>query len=281
MSGHLPSRFRKAFQVVAAVALSALTMAAWAHDTWFEAQPGSASSSAWRLRLGTGAQFPVLESSPGDAGFSQLGCRQGQGAALPMRRVGGDARAALLEAKLPPPRPGGGLTTCWAQLLPYELELKPALIEAYFKEIAAPQAVRNVWASWQAQGRPFTERYTKHARIETWARSATEGQAQAGTPAPLGMDIVLDEAGQAPRRGQVLRFQVLRDGVPLADQPIEARSALSPLGLWLQTDAQGRAEIRLPLAGRWLLRGTDLRPSESQPMTWESRFVTLAFDAVP
>jgi hypothetical protein len=33
----------------------------------------------------------------------------------------------------------------------------------------------------------------------------------------------------------------------------------------------------VPLAGRWILRGTDLRACAERPGTWDSRFVTLAF----
>jgi hypothetical protein len=36
--------------------------------------------------------------------------------------------------------------------------------------------------------------------------------------------------------------------------------------------------VQAPLPGRWLLRGTELRLSQERPDTWDSRFVTLAFD---
>jgi uncharacterized GH25 family protein len=78
-----------------------------------------------------------------------------------------------------------------------------------------------------------------------------------------------------------LQFQVLRDGQPLPDFAVEMRNERSPLGLWRKTDAQGRVSIAAPLPGRWVLRGTDLRLSESEPDLWVSRFVTLAFDVAP
>jgi hypothetical protein len=56
---------------------------------------------------------------------------------------------------------------------------------------------------------------------------------------------------------------------------------MSPLGLWRRTDAEGRAHIDLPLPGRWVLRGTDLRRSESVPDKFESRFFNLAFEVQP
>jgi hypothetical protein len=53
------------------------------------------------------------------------------------------------------------------------------------------------------------------------------------------------------------------------------------VGLWSQTDEQGRVTLQAPLAGRWILRGTDLALSASRPDEWESRFATLAFEVAP
>ena len=124
-----------------------------------------------------------------------------------------------------------------------------------------------------SRGLAWKERYTKHARIELpgarAARAAAPGLAMDAVP--LG-----DAAGW--RSGDSAGFQLLRDGQPLADFAVELRHERAPVGVWLRTDAQGRVQMRLPLAGRWVLRGTDLRPSSERPGTWDSRFVTLAFD---
>ena len=79
--------------------------------------------------------------------------------------------------------------------------------------------------------------------------------------------------------GEPLEFQVLRDGRPFAGFPVELVSERSALGIWRESDADGKLRHSLPFAGRWLLRGTDLRPSGERPDTWESRFVTLAIEA--
>jgi hypothetical protein len=71
---------------------------------------------------------------------------------------------------------------------------------------------------------------------------------------------------------------VLRDGRPLAGLAVELRSDLSPIGIWRSTDADGRVELTLPLAARWILRGTDVRPADGD--RWDSRFVTLAFEVL-
>lgn len=85
--------------------------------------------------------------------------------------------------------------------------------------------------------------------------------------------------GCVAKVGDTLAFHVLRDGEPLAGQVIEVRSALSPLGVWLKTDAEGRARSRLPVPGGGLLRGTDLRVPAADADRWDSRFVTLALQA--
>jgi Domain of unknown function (DUF4198) len=80
------------------------------------------------------------------------------------------------------------------------------------------------------------------------------------------------------RVGDSVAFEVLRDGQPLPGLAVEFRHERAPLGVWRRTDAQGRVEMRLPLPGRWVLRGTELRAVRDSPGHWESRFVTLAFE---
>ena len=89
----------------------------------------------------------------------------------------------------------------------------------------------------------------------------------------MAMDIVWEQATATGHR-----FVVLRDGQPLAGLPVELQSADAAKGIWRRSDAQGRISLPALPAGRWLLRGTDLRRSDAQPDTWDSRFVTLAFD---
>ena len=143
--------------------------------------------------------------------------------------------------------------SCWLQLAPFEFELPPDKIEVYFKEIRPNAVVLAAWAELKARGLPFLEKYTKSARID------------------LGPQTV-------PTAAVGTAMDVLREGRPLADLPVELVNERSPIGLWHRTDAQGRVRARLPLPGRWLLRGTDLRLSASDPTRWESQFITYAFE---
>jgi hypothetical protein len=240
---------------------------AFAHDTWFH-RDGEGPAGRWTLSLGTGNRFPVLETPLAAESLQQAACRQGDEVPRPLAPLRALDKALQLRT---PPAVGG--LSCWAQSVPFEIELPPDRIEIYLKEINASAALRQAWSALQARGMPWKERYTKHARIEL------PGQAASRAAAPgLAMDAVPLGDPTLWRSGDTARFQLLRDGQPLAGFPVELRNERAALGLWGRTDAEGRVQLRLPLPGRWVLRGTDLRLSTTVADTWESRFVTLAFD---
>ena len=236
---------------------------ACAHDTWF--QPLAAQGT---LALGTGTQFPRQEVPVGADSLVRSGCRAGEGGAVPLR-VLRQAPAALIVR----PTAGQATTVCWAQQTRFDVTLPPDKVALYLREINPPAWVQGEWSRLQAAGLPWKEHYAKHARIELG------GGAGPAQPVDMAMDVLLDD--RAPRVGRTLGFQVLRDGRPLPDQAVELRGEMSPLGIWRRTDAEGRAGISVPLPGRWVLRGTDLRRSESVPDQFESRFFNLAFEVLP
>jgi len=240
-----------------------------AHDTWFEPRPAVGGQP--RLALGTGNQFPVRETGIDARYLASAGCLGERSGRVALGRVA-DEPAALVLAPMRRVAEGEALR-CWAQLEPFDLELErdSRLIEVYLKEIAAGDEVRRAWDTMRARGLPWRERYTKHARIELGGASAAA--------VPMAMDIV-PQSATAARAGATLEFQVLRDGAPLAGLPIELRSERAALGVWRRSDAEGRVRFAVPAAGRWLLRGTELRPAPDGA-SWVSGFVTLAFEVLP
>jgi hypothetical protein len=244
------------------------------------------------LALGTGNQFPKQESPVGVRQLQTSGCR-GEGLpATRLRWVADQPAALVLRTALP--APAGSALTCWAQLVPIDIEIDDATVDVYLKEISALPAVRERWAALKAAGKPWRETYVKSVRIELLGNTAnntagnTAGSTTTAGPSTsttaaidgLGLDMLL-ESPLPLRAGDTLRAQLLRDGVPLAGQPLELRNDLSPLGLWRQTDAQGRIELVLPLAANWLLRGVDLRPAADHPDRWDSRFISLGLQVLP
>jgi len=253
--------------VALAGVLAAAGSGASAHDTWF-APRASAKAGEVALMLGTGNQFPVHESGVGFEHLVRSGCRDAQGQAISLQPVNVAPTALWLRAAVRADR----ALSCWAQLSPFEIELAADKIALYLKEIQAPLAVREQWARMSARGVGWRERYTKHARIEL------KPDAGAALPVDMAMDVLIESPQRPLQQGQTLQFRVLRDGQPLPDFAVELRNERSPLGLWRRTDAQGRVSLVAPLPGRWVLRGTDLRLSDTEPDLWVSRFVTLAFE---
>jgi len=220
--------------------LLAACTAAHAHDTWLEPRDGT-------LALGTGAMFPRIETGIAAQHVARSGCRGGPLA------LAQESETALHFT--PPP----GTATCWLQLDAFELTLDPALIDTYLREVNPPPEVRAAAQALQREGRPWHERYVKHARIAF---------APDPEPAGLGLELVLEST--APHT-----FRAWRDGQPLPGFAVELRHERARIGAWRRTDAEGRVTLDLPLPGRWLLRGIDLRPAPDG--TWYSRFATLAF----
>lgn len=262
---------------LAAVVLAALAGPALAHDTWFV--PQALTDRGERLfALGTGTLYPQQEVPVSLKQLQSSGCRAEGQRAAPMRWVA-DAPAALM-LRSARPVPAAVALTCWAQLIPIDIEIDDPTVEIYLKEINALPAVRERWDALRARGIRWQESYVKHARIEVDGEGAPAVAAGAAPIEGLGMDLRLETPGRPLRAGDTVRFQLLRDGKPLAGLPLELRSDLSPIGFWRTTDAEGRVEMTVPLAARWLLRGTDVRPSSQHPDRWESRFVTLAFEVL-
>lgn len=256
--------------------LCAVASAGWAHDSWLSPSRHAAAPGQLLLELGTGNRFPVQEFSSSPQSVVHSGC-VGRGGKLPLRPVREQPNwLELAAASASPGRPAA----CWLELAEAYVELEPRLVEVYFAEIRATAAQREAWAGLQARHIPWRETYRKFARIELASVSAASPGERETARRPAGLDLEIVVLGDQPiATGQPLAFQVLRDGQPLAGFPVELVSERSPLGIWRTTDAQGTLRHSLPFAGRWLLRGTDLRLSTKQPTAWESRFVTLAIEA--
>ena len=163
--------------------------------------------------------------------------------------------------------------TCWVQIVPFDIDLPADKVEVYFAEIRPRPEVLAAWKALQSRGLSFRERYVKSARYDAPEASAT--------PVGTAMDLVRTAPSGPLRAGMEATFRLLREGRPLADQPLELVGARSPIGLWLRTNAQGELRVRLPLAGRWLLRGTDLRVAADDATRFASQFITYAFDVMP
>jgi uncharacterized GH25 family protein len=264
-----------------AFALMALGLGAacvQAHDSWLSPARDPSSAGHAALELTTGSHYPLQEFSQSEASVAQSGCIDIEGKRLALHPVRERPHWLELDAQLP--RAAVAVISCWVELRTAEVDIEPRIVQVYFRDIHAPASVRAAWSDLQAREVGWHERYRKFARIELAPSGEIAPQALAAARRPVGLDLEIVVLGGQPLRvGEPLRFQVLRGGRPLAGLPVELRSERSPVGVWRESDADGALEYRLPFGGRWLLRATDLRPSEEAPGTWSSRFVTLAIEA--
>lgn len=260
----------KHWMMVLALACSAPALA---HDTWFEPLSRNPRGEV-ALALGTGAKFPAHEVAIGPELIQSQGCRPNNAPnkTTRLRHLRSDDRSASYRAAT-----GAAAEesiTCWMQLHPIELQVTDQNADLYLKEIGASAELRTQWDAMRARGVGWHERYVKSARIEWAAGAGALSTEPLGTP----MDVLMSAPRQPLRTGDTVTFQVLRDGAPLANLPVEFVNDLNPSGLWRRTDALGRIALPLPLAAKWMLRGTDLRLSPANPDFWDSRFITLTFE---
>jgi hypothetical protein len=248
------------------------------HDSWLSPGRGAWPPGQLMLELATGNRYPVQEFSQTPASVAQSGCSNGV-VRTPLRPLTVQRQWLELGSSMPDT---GESMSCWAELAPAEIEIEPARVDVYFAEIKASPANRQAWAEMRSRAIPWRETYRKFARIELASFATAPADRVAAARRPVGLDLEIVVLGtQSISVGQPLEFQVMRDGQPLAGFAVELVSERSALGVWARTDADGKLRHRLPFAGRWLLRGTDLRLSAQRPDTWESRFVTLAIEAGP
>jgi len=254
------------------IALAQLALCAHAHDTWFAVR-AAALPGTLVVALGTGNQFPRQEFPVDSEHLQEQGCRQA-GQAIALAAIAKASTALLLQAKAP----SGAAVTCWSQLVRFEIELAPDKIGPYLDEINASPRLVESWAAMRTRGLRWRERYVKSARVEIAAGTDGDTPAPAANRVPMEMDVLLQSGLQRLHPGEALVVQVLRDGLPLPDFPIELRGAGPGWARWFKTDAQGRVSTGAPEPGKWVWRGTDLRLSTTDIDVWESRFVTLSFE---
>jgi hypothetical protein len=263
-----------------AVLVAALSLAAsqgHSHDSWLSPARSTHPPGQLALELATGNRYPLQEFSQTPESVADAHCSDGM-ATTGLKPM--DAKPRWLELAASAAPNGAPLISCWLELAPAEVEIEPPRVQVYFADIQASAGVRENWDAMRSRGLPWRETYRKFARIELAGGSEPNPERIAAARRPAGLDLEIVILGDQPIAvGRPLDFQVLRDGRPLAGLPVELVSERSPLGVWRRTDADGRLHHVLPFAGRWLLRGTDLRLSARQGGIWESRFVTLAIEA--
>ncbi len=270
-----PSK-RAILTLLAGAAMIVAAAPASAHDTWllpdrFAITPASSVT----LDLTSGMKFPELETGPKRERVQAARVRCGE-QTFEISEINEAPHSLRLKT---PPLTIEGVAVCWVVLPSKAIELKPEQVKEYLEEIDPPAAVRQHWAEMKPQR--WRELYTKHEK--TFVRVGKPASDDQSWSEPVGsaLEIIPEKDPTALRPGNEFPVRVLKAGQPYPDFALNAVAAGEAKGETRRTDAEGRITFRLPKAGAWLLRGTDLRQSAREDADWESDFVTLTLEVRP
>lgn len=241
-----------------------------AHDTWLLARRASVPpGTVARLDLTSGMTFPVLDYAIKPERVNLARCRL-NGKTFEVARSSA-SKSLALRVRLP----DEGVATLWVELNPKSLELTPKQVEEYFDEINAPAQFRQSWMN--GGKKRWREIYTKHAKT---FMKVGESVADHSWVEPVGMalEIVPEKNPTTIRAGDEFPVRVLRNGLPLPNFSLGIVREGNSFSEFQTTDAEGRVTFRLARSGKWLLRGTELRPSNKPETEWESDFTTLTIE---
>ncbi|MCA1592319.1 MAG: DUF4198 domain-containing protein [Acidobacteria bacterium] len=261
----------KSKSILACALLLALAASAPAHDTWLLAhRTRVAPGASVTLDLTSGMAFPGLETAIKPERVERARFRLDGRVEDINRRLAGK-HSLMFSTRLV----SRGVAALWVELKPKSIELKPSDVEEYLEEIGASEDVRRAWTSGPKRWR---ELYTKHAK--TYVRVGAAGVDRTSWAEAVGMklEIVPEKDPTKLVAGDEFPVRVLRDGQPLANFPVGIVREGDKKGVNVKTDAGGRVSFRVERAGRYLLRGTELRASTQPAFDWESDFTTMTFE---
>jgi hypothetical protein len=180
--------------------------------------------------------------------------------------------------------PNVGVATVFINLQPKTLDLKPRLVREYLAEIGASDSLKAVWKKVPNTDntRRWRESYTKHAKTHIFIGAEANVRQDSAWKQPCGMalEIVAEAHPGLLRAKTEFPVRVLLDGKALPNFPVGCLREGSKQGTLQTTDAEGRVSMKLLQKGRYLLRGTLLKPATTSDMDWQSHFTTLTIEVL-
>ena len=248
-----------------------LAVSARAHDTWLIPDRFEVTAkTSVALELTSGMAFPALEVGPKRERVEAAKCRLA-GRTIDISDISAGPKSLVFKTELLE----AGIATLWVKLPPKSIELKPEQVQEYIDEIDAPASLRKQWA--EMEPKRWRELYSKHPKTFVRVDDATADRSWA-QPVGMALEIVPEKDPTLLREGDELPVRVFKNGAPFPDFSLNAVVGGETKGETRKTDAAGRVVFRFDKAGKWLLRGTDVRKSTRTDADWESDFATLTLE---
>jgi uncharacterized GH25 family protein len=258
-------------QALGALLVGCIAFPAAAHDTWLQPRrtavlPGTIA----QLDLTSGDKFATFDTAIKSDRVASARARL-NGKTFDIRPGAPEKKSLELRVPLSDP----GVATLWLSLAPQSIELNRKQVQHYLDEIDAPALLMQAWYTGKG-AKPWREIYSKHAK--TFVRvGRPKADRSWSEPVGIPLEIIPEIDPTALRAGDDFPVRVFRNGAPLADFSLGIVREGKTNSSFKKTDAAGRAVFRLPRAGKWLLRGTELRSSQKPAIDWESDFTTMLF----
>ncbi|HXE76433.1 MAG TPA: DUF4198 domain-containing protein [Candidatus Xenobia bacterium] len=261
-------------------ALQAATVVLWAavclaaHDTWLVPQRFRVEvGRPVQVALNTSEAFPASEAAAAPDRIASFEAVTASGRA-PVSGYRVDGNSLVAEVT-----PGPGTTIVAAATKPRLIVLKPEDFNGYItaERLEAIVAARKARGDDDNDGR---ERYSKIAKLALCAPKP----AAVAFEKPLGLKVeILPLTDPCElEQGRELAVQVLFDGKPLAGVWLTGGYAGvrgHDYPVWVRTDAEGRARVKLDRKGAWFVRVLHMVPSnEFEDADWQSWFSTFTFE---
>ena len=156
---------------------------------------------------------------------------------------------------------------------------------AKFEAFLAKAGLAHIAERHRALGKPetdITERFARQAKLLLGVGADTEAVRGRDRAVGLRLELVADRNPYRLKPGERLPVRLLFDGEPIADVTIHAFNRQDPENpVKTTTDAEGRADIALPVSGPYLLSAIHMFESPpSDTADWSSLWASLTF-AIP
>jgi len=258
--------------LLAVVVASCMGSPAAAHDTWLQPRrtavlPGTIA----QLDLTSSDKFAVFDNAIKPDRIEAARARL-NGKTFDIRPGAPEKKSLELRVALPDP----GVATLSLSLAPQSIEMNRKQVQHYLDEIDAPPLLTQAWFAGKG-AKPWREIYSKHAK--TFVRvGRPKGDRSWSEPVGMALEIVPEKDPTTLRAGDEFPVRVFKNGTPLIDFSLGIMREGRSNRAFKKTDASGRVVFKLGRAGKWLLRGTELRSSNKPGTDWESDFTTLLFE---
>lgn len=259
--------------LLAALVVGCTGSSAAAHDTWLQPRrtavlPGTIA----QIDLTSSDKFAAFDTAIKPDRIEAARARL-NGKTFDIRPGEPEKRSLELRVALPDP----GVAALWLSLAPQSIEMNRKQVQHYLDEIDAPPLLTQAWYAGKKGAKPWREIYSKHAK--TFVRvGRPKADSSWSQPVGLALEIIPEKDPTTLRAGDEFPVRVFKNGTPLIDFSLGIMREGGTNRVFKKTDAAGRAVFKVARAGKWLLRGTELRSSNKPGTDWESDFTTLWFE---